>query len=195
MSMPEYKEGVKQIPVIVPTRDEQGAVARSVAALWNVFFSMGLAPMYIHANCVGYAQVRTQAFKEARKYFPQHCRGLLLDDDILIVDSGEVRDALVLADQNKWNIVAPYRTKNNKICICNTKGEMLTPEEYKLVRPWQQIPMAGLGFYYGDLDLDYVFHADHKPFTGEDLNFFFDQPNLKPRIAPIQLKHLKVIPI
>jgi hypothetical protein len=72
---------------------------------------------------------------------------------------------------------------------------MLTIEEYKTIKPYDQIAMAGLGFYYGDLPLNYKFHADGKPYLGEDLNFFFDNPDIKPRVAPVQLKHLKVMAI
>src|SRR5262245_39904806 len=165
MGMPELQPGVKSVPVIVPTRDEQGAVARTVAVVWNVFFSLGRNPLYVHANCVGYAQVRTNAFQEAKQVCgTSKTRGLLLDDDILILNQGELRDAIELADRNNWNIVAPYRTKNNKVCICDSNAEMLEPKDYAKIRPWTVVPFAGLGFYYGDLDLDYTFHSDHKPF-------------------------------
>ena len=69
MAMPKVREGVKIVPVIVPTRDEQGAVGRSVAILWNVIFSLGRLPCYVHASCHGYARVRTDSFKEARDEF------------------------------------------------------------------------------------------------------------------------------
>ena len=196
MGMPKTRPGVEKVPVIVPTRDEQGAVARSVAVLWNVIFSRGKLPLYIHASCVGYARVRTDSFKEARKYLDKDVvRGFLLDDDMLLTDEEALYEAVSIADKYHWNIVAPYRTKNNRIAICDATGTMITPQEFSQMQPYAPIPFAGLGFYYGDIPLTYEFHSDGKPFAGEDLNFFFDNPQLKPRVAPVPIKHLKVIPL
>lgn len=196
MGMPPVVEGIERVPVICPTRDEQGAVARSVAVLWNVIFSRRKLPVYIHASCVGYARVRTNSFEEARKHVDKDVvRGFLIDDDILLTDEGALYDAVKVADEKGWNIVAPYRTKHNRICVCDETGTMLSIEDFKKLGPYAPVPFAGLGFYYGDIPLKYEFHADGKPFAGEDLNFFYDNPQLKPRVAPIPNKHLKVIPI
>lgn len=194
MPMPKTIPGVEKVPVICPTRDEQGAVARTVALLWNVIFSRNKLPLYIHASCYGYDRVRTSAFQEARKFVDKDVvRGFLLDDDILLSDESAVYDAVVTADKYNWNIVAPYRTKHNRICICDETGSMITPEEFSKLAPYAPVPFAGLGFYYGDIPLKYEFHADGKPFKGEDLNFFYDNPKLQPRVAPVPTKHLKVI--
>lgn len=196
MPLPKLAPGVRRIPVICPTRDEQGAVARSVAILWNVIFATGNLPCYIHASCVGYARVRTESFQEAyRSLGVDITRGFLIDDDILLTDENALYDAVKIADKNKWNIVAPYRTKSNRVCICDETGEMLTAEQYAKLGAYAPVPMAGLGFYYGDIPLTYEFHSDGKPFAGEDLNFFYDNPKLQPRVAPIPNKHLKVIGI
>ncbi len=196
MGMPPLVKGVSVCPVICPTRDEQGAVARSIAILWNVIFASQRLPCYIHASCVGYARVRTSSFIEARKHVPYDVvRGFLIDDDILLTDEDALYDAVKLADKNNWNIVGPYKTKHNRVCLTDEKGTMLTVEEFLKMSPYSPIPMAGLGFYYGDIPLKYEFHSDGKPFEGEDLNFFYDNPQLKPRVAPVPMKHLKVIPI
>lgn len=184
------------VPIIVPTRDEQGLVARSVATIWNTFWSLGKYPVYVHASCYGYAQVRTDSYKEARKNVDSdRPRGLMIDDDILITDAQALLQAIVKAEQNKWNIVAPYRNTAGGVVICKTDGAMLTVDEYRQLKPYDRVPMAGLGFYYGDLPLTYKFHADGKPYAGEDLNFWYDNPDLKPRIAPIPLKHIKMMAI
>src|SRR5689334_14749346 len=195
MARPQLREGVKRVPVIVPTRDEQGAVGRSVAVLWNVIFSLGRFPCYVHASCHGYARVRTDSFKEARKHVDADVvRGFLLDDDILLTNEDALYDAVKTADKNGWNIVAPYRTKHGHVCLCDETGTMLSIEQFKQLTPYAPIPLAGLGFYYGDIPLTYEFHADGKPFLGEDLNFFYDN-KLNVRVAPIPNKHLKVIPL
>src|SRR5690349_21418349 len=155
MGMPGVRPGVKIVPVICPTRDEQGAVARSVAILWNVIFSLQRLPCYIHASCVGYARVRTDSFKEAKSNLEKQgikdsvVRGFLIDDDILLTDEDALHDAVKLADKNGWNIVAPYRTKHNRICICDETGTMISIEQFAKLPPFAPVPMAGLGFYYG----------------------------------------------
>lgn len=196
MGMPLVRANTKVVPVICPTRDEQGAVARTVAILWNVIFATQRLPCYVHTSCIGYAHVRTMSFQEARKHVPNDVvRGFLIDDDILLTDEDALYDAVKIADKNNWNIVAAYRTKHGKVCLTDETGTMLTVEQYAKLGPYASIPMAGLGFYYGDIPLTYQFHADGKPFQGEDLNFWYDNPQLKPKVAPIPNKHLKVIPI
>ena len=158
-------------------------------------------PCYIHASCVGYDRVRTSAFQEAKANLEKQgikddvVRGFLIDDDILLTDEDALHDAVQLADKNHWNIVAPYRTKHGRVCICDETGTMLSVEQFAKLGPYANIPLAGLGFYYGDIPLNYVFHADGKPFAGEDLNFFYDNKHLQPKVAPIPNKHLKVIPL
>lgn len=186
----------KNVPIIVPTRDEQGLVGRSVATIWNAFWALHRYPVYVHASCHGYAQVRTDSYREARKNVnSDRPRGLMIDDDILVTDVDALLHAIMTADEHHWNIVAPYRTTKNDVVICDKNGKMLSMEQYKKLQPYQIVPMAGLGFYYGDLPLKYEFHSDGKPYAGEDLNFFYDNPDLLPRVAPIPLKHLKVMPI
>ena len=170
MPMPQTRPGVDKCVVICPTRDEQGAVARSVAILWNVIFATQRLPCYIHASCVGYARVRTNSFQEARKNVDKDLvRGFLIDDDILLTDENALYEAVRLADRNHWNIVAPYRTKHGRVCLCDATGEMMTVQQFAQMAPYAPIPLAGLGFYYGDIPLNYEFHADGKPFQGEDL--------------------------
>jgi len=197
MAMPRLQEGIETQPIICPTREEQGAIGRTVYNICCVVFARGKAPCYVHANCVGYARVRTNSFVETMKTLDgiTYARGFLLDDDILLQDQGALFDACEIADRNGWNIVAPYRATNGKIVVCNSEGDMLTPEQFSKLKPYQEVPMAGLGFYYGDIPLTYEFHADGKPFNGEDLNFWYDNPQLKPRIAPVPVKHCKVIAI
>ena len=185
-------------PIICPTRDEQGAVGRTNAVIHNACFQQGKLPVYVHSSCVGYAQVRTGALQEAKRALGgkvTRARGFWLDDDILLMDLDALVAAMQIADRNKWNLVGGYRTKTGHVCVSHTDGSMFTLEEFSKLKAYDTVPLAGLGFYYGDLPLDYQFHADGKPFMGEDLNFFYDNKELQPRIAPIPLKHLKIMPI
>jgi hypothetical protein len=185
------------VPILSVTRDEQGLVGRTNAVLHNACYKLQRVPVYVHSSCFGYAQVRTGAFQEAKKSLPpgtKTVRGFMIDDDILLMDMDAVVAAMQIADRNNWNIVAGYRTKTGHICVCHADARMFTAEEFSKLKPYDTVPLAGLGFYYGDLPLDYEFHADGKPFMGEDLNFFYDT-KIEPRVAPIPLKHLKVIGI
>ncbi len=194
---PEAAPGVPLVPVIIPTRDEQGGVGRTVATVWNVCFALRKAPIYIHSSCVGYAKVRSQTFQQALKDMEgeTRVRGFLIDDDILVTAADELQKAVQIADRNGWNIVAPYRIKDGRVCVCKDDASMITVEEFALLKPYAEVKYAGLGFYYGNLPLDYIFHSDNQPFHGEDLNFFHDHPELAPKVAPIPIKHLKVMPL
>jgi hypothetical protein len=134
-------------------------------------------------------------------------RGFLLDDDVVVQDTEQLVKVMRQADQEHWNVVAPYLTTIGegedrltsiaKFISNNGAGmssRLLSIKELREVQVWDRVDAAGLGFYYGDIPLDYSFHADGKPFDGEDLNFFWDlREKLQIRLAPIHLKHLKTV--
>jgi hypothetical protein len=191
---------VTLLPVIVPTRSEQGAIGRTVALLWSVLYKMGYEPMYVHACAHGYALVRTLCFKEAQKKLNgvKVARGMLLDDDVLINNAQQLYDVLHYADKNDLNIVAPLMMATGKWTYVhepvpkdNDKFEMYTSEDIDKLKPYDKLWAAGLGFYYGTLPLDYTFHSD-KPYQGEDINFFREN-DLDVRHAELRLYHAKTI--
>lgn len=124
-------------------------------------------------------------------------RAIMIDDDILIGDQQKLIDGISMADMWGWNFISPYRTKDGKVVLCKDNGDMMTQAEYLEVKPWDQVANGGLGFYYGDLPLNYHFYeggvgAKH---AGEDLNFFSDNPQLKIRALDLDLIHVKAIPL
>jgi hypothetical protein len=181
------------VPVICATRDSQGAVAYSIATIWNALNAMGREPVYVQFAAHGYAFVRAGVFKELKKEFnTDRIRGILIDDDILIKDQLGLIQAITVADQYGWNFVAPYRVRDGYVALAHENGSLYTVEETRQLRPWDRVPNAGLGFYYGWLPLDYKFHEDGA-FGGEDLNFFWDNPWIEPRVFGLSLKHIKSV--
>lgn len=194
MALNEGKPQKPLVPVLCATRDFQGAVAETIVTIWNVLWQLGVEPMYVQMQSHGYAFVRANLFRELRQNLGRdHIRGFMIDDDILLKAGAQAQlsEAIVTAEKYKWNFVAPYRTRDGYVTILDENHQMMLPEQVSRMQPWDRVTNAGLGFYYGDLPLDYQFH-EGGVFGGEDLNFFWDNPQLQPRIFDLGLKHLKV---
>lgn len=200
-------------PILCVTRDEQGAVATTVATIYAALYCLRKTPHYLQTGALGYAKARTNLSQEAMQtYGTKRIRGFLLDDDVRLLDQKRLQAVIAMADKNNWNVVGAYRTKSGRFSIVKRlpdtadggrRTEMITQEELAAIKPYDKLQvinhdnspgMAGLGFYYGDIPLDYEFHEGN-PYTGEDLNFFHDNPSLEARLAPLYLEHLKVMPI
>jgi hypothetical protein len=127
-------------------------------------------------------------------------RGLWIDDDVLIDEPiKRVSDAIREADVRHANIVANYRIPwrddsiVNSIGISNEKGDLghfATKEELDRLKNFDPLPMGshnGLGFYYGDIPLNYRFHYD---VMAEDVNFFRDN-KIQLSYVDLKLRHNK----
>jgi hypothetical protein len=131
-------------------------------------------------------------------------RGMFFDDDIIIdpeYDMGKLADAIKKADENGWNLVANYHVEYTKE-IPTTPVMMHTQEGTDLFKFYTQAEVdalkdfdelhnttSGLGFYYGDIPLDYKFwYADQK---AEDGNFFKEN-KIKLRYINVPLFHKKM---
>jgi len=183
-----------EVPVICATRDFQGAVAETMATLWNVLWQMGRSPTYVQFQSHGYAFVRAGVFANLRKeYGTDVLRGFMIDDDILLKTNKQKALALAIktADQFGWNFISPYRTRDGYCAVARENGDLMTVAEVRSLKPFDRVPNGGLGFYYGDLPLTYRFHEDGV-FGGEDLNFFYENPQLDLRVVDLELRHLKV---
>ena len=185
-------------PIITPTRLYQGAMGRSIATLYNTFYALGKQPLYLQSAGAGYAAVRSASFELTQQVFQGRTtlRGLLLDDDIWVDDSVGLGEIITIADENGWNIVAPYMLADKSMSILTPPvgdseyPHRMTVEEVADLEEYSKIWAAGLGFYYGDLPLEYKFHEGN-PWAGEDLNFFCDNPQLETRVAPMRVLHAK----
>ena len=188
-------------PIITPTRSFQGAMARSISTLYNMFYALGKAPVYLQSTGAGFAAARTASFELTQEVFRGKAvmRGLMLDDDMWVDDAQGLSEIITMADNNGWNIVVPYMLGDNihmSILEAPREGESipykLTVDEVADLDEYSKIWAAGLGFYYGDLPLEYKFR-EGKPWIGEDLNFFCDNPQLETRVAPARVKHAKTL--
>lgn len=194
MALNEGTQEKRLVPVLCATRDFQGAVAETIVTIWNVLWQLNMEPMYVQMQSHGYAFVRANLFRELREGLKVNkIRGFMIDDDILLKSNMQkhLSAAIQTADAYQWNFVSPYRTRDGYVTILDDQHQMMTPAQVGMLRPWDRITNAGLGFYYGDLPLDYKFH-EGGVFGGEDLNFFWENPQLEPRIFDLGLKHLKV---
>lgn len=194
VTQPLNAEGKIEVPVICPTRDFQGAVAETIVTLWNTIWAMGRSPIYCQFQAHGYAFVRAGVFAGLKVELGKDVvRGFMIDDDVLL--RSEMQDSLRLAmetaDKFNWNFVSPYRIRDGFTSIAKKDGELLSVDEVRRLRPFDRVANGGLGFYYGDLPLGYKFH-ESGVFGGEDLNFFYENPQLDVRCVDLQLKHLKV---
>jgi hypothetical protein len=142
-------------------------------------------------------------------------RALWLDDDILIDEPiSRVSAAIKKADEIHANIVANYRIPWHNDTIVNSIGlpgpdgvpHFATSEELAALKNWQQLPPrshAGLGFYYGDVPLDYKYHYDYASKEdqlkakswfdlpkAEDVNFYYDN-KITLTYVDLTLKHDK----
>ena len=131
-------------------------------------------------------------------------RALLLDDDIILPTNLDLRvivDAFKKADENNWNLIANYRvqhtaTENGMVNVMMKKRKddqysFYSNSDLAKLKTFDELPdtVSGLGFYYGEINLDYQFHYDDRP---EDINFFRDN-KIKLRYLDLRLYHEKKI--
>lgn len=161
-----------------------------------MIYAKGKNPVYLQAAGAGYAAVRTASFALTKDTFSDvsTLRGVMLDDDIWLDDAEALKAAMDTADEHGWNIVIPYMLADRSFSILSPVEDGLvhkmTEAEVADLDEYQPIWAAGLGFYYGDIPLDYRFH-EGSPYVGEDVNFFVENPELQVRVAPLRAMHKK----
>lgn len=136
---------------------------------------------------------RTRLFRDIRNHTSDPVpRALVFDADIDLVSSLEhLVECIEFADKYHYNFVAPYSDADRNI-LCFMDGRRIPKAEFKeKYHDWDRIQFAGLGFYYGDIP-NYKFHMEYD--SGEDHNFFTENPGLDLRVVPsIKLRHIKEI--
>ena len=187
-------------PVLIPTLDGSADVS-TIHVLDTVIRGLNREPVYITSmGNKGISNTRTWLFKSVKRLFEANgfksnvARGFIIDSDICLLgpDSQKIFNYVLDADTEKRNFVIPYNFPSGQISVFkeneNKNLEMLDrgdklPEFTKC---------AGLGFYYGDIPLDYVFHND--VYAGEDVYFFLDNFKLEQNkvVKDIKLLHKKL---
>lgn len=174
-----------------------------------VFLNKRLFPIISYNK--GISASRTNAFNLARnnldKMGVKHggkIRALLWDDDLLLPRNLDLRivvDTFKKADENNWNLIANYRvqhtaTENGMVNVMMKRKKddqysFYSDEDLAKLKTFDELPdtVSGLGFYYGEINLDYQFHYDDRP---EDINFFRDN-KIQLRYLDLRLYHEKKI--
>jgi len=188
------------MPILIPTLDRRAAV-ETISAVVSAGIAYGKNPLVILSSDSGLLLSRSVNFFNLSEMLKiNKTRGFMIDSDIAYI-SGNIVEYIKRADKERVSFVAPYRIifkGQIKYALSLDGINVIDEEEFKKLNDWQEIKTAGLGFYYGDLPLDYTFRLSGEVkkgahITGEDFNFFLDN-NIKPRLAKnIVLGHLKQI--
>lgn len=161
-------------------------------------------PLFNHIwGGIGASSSRTRVFNLFKAFGKG--RGFLIDYDILMSPLMQVQLAstMQIADEKGWNVVSPYflpKTEVNNPTYptagrssyfhkAENGGKVYSDEEMAKLKDWDEVELAGLGFYYGDIDPNYKFREIG---TGdsEDFAFILDQ-NLTLHHVNLNTAHLK----
>jgi hypothetical protein len=166
------------------------------------------SPVFSHTwGGTGASWGRTLVFKGLREHGKG--RGFLIDYDIVFPATSlrKLVDAMKEADDRHLNIVSPYWIPKKDVCdpmkpkdgfpsYFHKDGTAYSLEEIWKLKDWQRVEMAGLGFYYGDLDPSYEFREQVKNKvggnSGEDFSFFVDNKIVVNHVN-FNLSHLRLV--
>lgn len=191
----------KTFIVLCPSLGQRGAIAMTVLALSHTSRNLDKELIYLESNYRGYAFAMTNLFANTKSFliekFPDtikngSIRGLIVEDDIYFKNPDKLAEAIKKADLNDWNFLAPYRQPNGLWTIMDKDYKNYTDKTLAELKDWDEIGAGGLGFYYGDIPLDYVFRERDEQLYGHDLVFYKDN-RIKLRVVDLGLKHLKSV--
>jgi hypothetical protein len=176
--------------ILLPSKSDKMfiATAFTLACLPD---ELGKLPLVAKSGAPTYDGARNGCVQKLKEVLEKHnighgpvVRALWMDDDMLIDEPlGRVVEAIKKAEELHANIVANYKIIwtgqkiINALGLASTidgKGDayFATDEQLEKLKNFEKLPPGshcGLGFYYGDLPLDYKFHYDTK---AEDVHFF-----------------------
>jgi len=196
--------------VLIPTRDGK-AFIDMVDLLEKVGYALGRETLIVNCDGTTYWDARNNCIEKLRKalriYGISTVKGtakiLWCDSDLLI---DEPLDKLVgyFMDSDKTGIpfAANYKTTFpggvvNTVMLPTGDGnyKTLTDSELDVLKYGVNRTgmVAGLGFYYGFVPLDYQYHV-YPPYKTEDICFYIDN-KVEFRLVPIKLLHNKNVMI
>lgn len=184
------------VPVFEITPSGNGDIT-TVLTLVDVIATLGKNHMWVQSNSTHIDTARTDVFKAMKKALKQlgHeekiVRGFIVDSDIVV--HPKYAETIILnmklADEMNYNFVIPYRV-NEDTDIIKKDGRKMTIDEYHKIDNLSKVFAAGLGFYYGDIILDYEFYQGN---FSEDINYMVDN-KLDVRVCKdIHLFHKKPV--
>ena len=179
-------------------------IINMVTAVQEIGYHMGKRGVAWHVDTTNMVTLaRKNVIRSVARYnesqtgaYPKTVRVLLLDDDNpFLTGSEELARIMLEADRKGLNIVANYKSayganlvfkEADKVRYTDTELRQLADSGPEFV------PLTGvigsLGFYYGDVPTDYVWHMDE---TNDEATMFFrENPQLKVHLATrIKLAH------
>ena len=190
----------KYMPIVICTPDER-SVAITIKELTEIGYLIGKNPALFVSSQTGILQARQTSLQQVKNYFTSTPRGFIIDSDVWLQSTtDETIKYIKRADDEHCSFVGGYLEPTGIVALQVKRGEQITQEQYKTIPDWSPVELAGLGFYYGDIPLDYTFKFDANIVTGggfgEDFNFFNDHPQFNTKLAKgIKLAHMKYVPL
>jgi hypothetical protein len=138
--------------------------------------------------------VRNKSFELMRAEVNDNViRGFLIDSDVVTnFSSTELMEYMKYADDHNYNFSVPYPIGYGHIDVMDSNGKEILKSLYDKLKDWDTVYATGLGFYYGDIPLDYTFRSDK---FGEDY-YFFKDCDLNLRIVKsLKLTHYVTLPL
>jgi hypothetical protein len=177
--------------VLIPSTDGKLDISTMIN-LYDIAFGLDKKPMFVQSQVTSLLFARTEIFSVIKKMSGKDkVRGLMLDSDIIIPINQvkKITEEIIKADKENYNFVLPYPTSNGS-SIYDLKGEKIIQiDDISEFMKMDKAYASGLGFYYGDLPLDYKFRTDNN--MGEDINFFIDNSISPKVIKEIEILHYK----
>jgi hypothetical protein len=159
------------------------------SAVWHIVSTNWIAYARKKAVQLAYQTEGQETLNE-----PEHLRGLIIDDDLLIMTGAkELADIFMDTDKKGINITANYKSGSGANLVFDEGGRRYTDAKLReLAATTDYVPLVGdigtMGFYYGELPKTYTWHQDSE--VDESTNFFRDNKHLKTHLAAkIKLSH------
>ena len=188
----------KYMPIVIASSDGK-AMAATVKMLTELAYSIGRIPALVVVTTSGLLMARQVGLAKLREYFQHNPRGFIIDSDIeLVGNSALLAEYVTRADAEKCSFVGAYLSKSGIVDIQIEQYKQMEPADYATLSDWSNVKFAGLGFYYGEIPMDYEFKFDSKfdrnEGLGEDYHFFNDHPQFKTKLAKkLILGHYKTV--
>ncbi len=185
------------IPFIIPSDDKRASIMTVISIMKTIESLNYYAVPIIVSGHSNIPVIRSQGFKILKQYddrllhINNKVKGFMIDSDVITnFQYFRLIPYVEKAINDDLNFSIPYRLPNGYYDIFDMNLKPMVASDLENLNDWDRIGASGLGFYFGDLYLDYKFHYDEK--FGEDINYFIDN-HIDLRIVKLPLSHMKYI--
>ncbi len=195
------------VPICCVNRD--GKVAGPTLWLLTVAcIELQRIPLYFSVSGTGFLKGLNSMVESLKQAFPgrETVRAIWFEEDIFIEPNERnqnlLKQGFSKADENNWNLVSNYHlfmgTQNGQMKFTNSyfhKSPLMSysDNDVRTLQPFDIVEMAGLGFYYGEVSLNYSFHeSGGVNDVGADFWFHADH-NHTLRHLPLSIQHWKPV--